>query len=183
MLSAHNVPYVLKCIRHIFPKLPGLDLVSAVSAQELLEGKVSAGQKVLVVGGGMVGCETAAFLAERGHQVTVVELKDTIAADVPPENRRCLFELFQIYGVRLYPGCQVKQFSPHKVDYTAQDGTDASFGPFDTVVLAVGSRSNHVLGEEAESLAPQVFEIGDAVRTAGNALLAARDAFEVCLKI
>ena len=167
----------------IFPKLPGLDLVSAVSAQELLEGKVSAGQKVLVVGGGMVGCETAAFLAERGHQVTVVELKDTIAADVPPENRRCLFDLFRTYGVRLYPGCQVKQFSPHKVDYTGQDGTDASFGPFDTVVLAVGSRANHVLGEEAERLAPQVFEIGDAARTAGNALLAARDAFEVCLKI
>ena len=49
------------------------------------------GQKVLVVGGGMVGCEAAEYLAERGHEAAVIEMKDVIAADVTPENRRYMF--------------------------------------------------------------------------------------------
>lgn len=65
-------------------RIPGLAECGFMTAQELLDGKRSAGRKALVVGGGMVGCEAAEFLAERGHEVSVIEMKDVIAADVTP---------------------------------------------------------------------------------------------------
>lgn len=65
-------------------RIPGLSECGFMTAQELLDGKRSAGRKALVVGGGMVGCEAAEFLAERGHEVSVIEMKDVIAADVTP---------------------------------------------------------------------------------------------------
>ena len=89
-----------------------------MTAQELLNGKRSAGRKALVVGGGMVGCEAAEFLAERGHEVSVIEMKDVIAADVTPESRRYMFEVFHEHNVGLYPGAKVGQFYTDGVDYS-----------------------------------------------------------------
>ena len=65
-----------------------------------------AGRRALVVGGGMVGCEAAEYLAERGHQVAIVEMKDVIAADVTPENRRYMFRNFGENHVLLQPGAK-----------------------------------------------------------------------------
>ena len=80
ILATGSVPLVLP--------IPGLADCGYVTAQDLLLGKTAAGRRALVVGGGMVGCEAAEYLAERGHQVAIVEMKDVIAADVTPENRR-----------------------------------------------------------------------------------------------
>ena len=91
-------------------RIPGLSECGFMTAQELLDGKRSAGRKALVVGGGMVGCEAAEFLAERGHEVSVIEMKDVIAADVTPESRRYMFEAFREHNVGLYPGAKVGQF-------------------------------------------------------------------------
>ena len=74
-----------------------------VTAQDLLLGKAAAGKRALVVGGGMVGCEATEYLAERGHQVAIVEMKDVIAADVTPENRRYMFRSFEENHVLLQP--------------------------------------------------------------------------------
>ena len=63
-------------------RIPGLAECGYMTAQELLDGKRVCGKKALVVGGGMVGCEAAEFLAERGHEVSIIEMKDVIAADV-----------------------------------------------------------------------------------------------------
>lgn len=54
----------------------------------------------------MVGCEAAEYLAERGHQVAIVEMKDVIAADVTPENRRYMFRNFEEDHVLLQPGAR-----------------------------------------------------------------------------
>ena len=77
-----------------------------VTAQDLLLSKTAAGRRALVVGGGMVGCEAAEYLAERGHQVAIVEMKDVIAADVTPENRRYMFRNFEEDHVLLQPGAK-----------------------------------------------------------------------------
>ena len=76
ILATGSVPLVLP--------IPGLAECGYVTAQDLLLGKTAAGRRALVVGGGMVGCEAAEYLAERGHQVAIVEMKDVIAADVTP---------------------------------------------------------------------------------------------------
>ena len=75
--------------------IPGINDTGVIHAGDLLDGKASVGKKVLVVGGGMVGCESAENLSERGHEVAIIEMKDIIAADVTPENRRYMFENFE----------------------------------------------------------------------------------------
>ena len=81
---------------------------------------------VAIVGGGMVGCEAAEYLAERGHQVAIVEMKDVIAADVTPENRRYMFRNFEENHVLLQPGAKVTRFYADGVDYALADGTAGS---------------------------------------------------------
>ena len=84
--------------------IPGLADCGYITAQELLDGKKEAGKKVLVVGGGMVGCEAAEYLAERGHQVGIIEMKDVIAGDVTAESRKYIFQNFEENHVQLCPG-------------------------------------------------------------------------------
>ena len=98
ILATGSVPLVLP--------IPGLADCGYVTAQDLLLGKTAAGRRALVVGGGMVGCEAAEYLAERGHQVAIVEMKDVIAADVTPENRRYMFRNFEGNHVLLQPGAK-----------------------------------------------------------------------------
>ena len=163
--------------------IPGLSDCGYVTAQDTLDGKAPMGKSVLVVGGGMVGCEAAEYLAERGHQVAVIEMKDVIAADVTPENRRYMFENFEENHVLLRPGAKVTQFYADGVDYALADGTTDSLRGYDNIVLAMGSRSNTALKETAEKVAGQVLVIGEAAKAPGNAVLATGDALEAALKI
>ena len=163
--------------------IPGLSDCSYVTAQDMLDGKAQMGKNVLVVGGGMVGCEAAEYLAERGHQVAVIEMKDVIAADVTPENRRYMFENFEENHVLLRPGAKVTQFYADGVDYALADGSTGSLRGYDNIVLAMGSRSNTALKETAEKVAGQVLVIGEAAKAPGNAVLATGDALEAALKI
>ena len=141
------------------------------------------GAGVLVVGGGMIGCEAAEFLGERGHRVAVVEMKEDIASDVRPEHRRCLLKNLRESQVLVRTGARVERFYPDGVDYVLADGTEGSLRGYDSVVLAMGSRSNAVLKEAAEKVAAQVFVIGEASKAPGNAVLAAGDALNTALKI
>lgn len=164
-------------------RIPGLSECGFMTAQELLDGKRSAGRKALVVGGGMVGCEAAEFLAERGHEVSVIEMKDVIAADVTPESRRYMFESFREHNVGLYPGAKVGQFYTDGVDYTLADGTPDSLRGFDSIVLAMGSRANAALKETAEAVCTQVLVIGEAAKAPGNAVTATTDALHAALQV
>lgn len=175
ILATGSVPLVLP--------IPGLADCGYVTAQDLLLGKTAAGRRVLVVGGGMVGCEAAEYLAERGHQVAIVEMKDVIAADVTPENRRYMFRNFEENHVLLQPGAKVTRFYADGVDYALADGTAGSLRGYDTVVLAMGSRSNAGLKETAGKGAGQVLVIGEAAKAPGNAVLATGDALEAALAI
>lgn len=146
-------------------------------------GKAQMGKRVLVVGGGMVGCEAAEFLAERGHQVGVIEMKDVIAGDVVPENRKFMFDNFTCHGVDLRSGAKVSQFYPDGVDYTLMDGSTGSMRGYDNIVLAMGNRSSDHLSEALKDAVPQVFVIGEAAKAPGNAVLATGDALDAALAI
>ena len=132
----------------------------------------------------MVGCEAAEYLAERGHQVAIIEMKDVIAADVTPENRRYMFENFETHHVLLRPSAKVSKFYPDGVDYSLLPSAETgSLRGYDSIVLAMGSRSNAALRETVEKLAPQVFVIGEAAKAPGNAVLATGDALNAALQI
>ncbi|MCI6605131.1 MAG: hypothetical protein MSC56_04400 [Clostridiales bacterium] len=67
---------------------------------------------------------------------------DVIAAGVTPESRRHMFETFREHNVGLYTGAKVGQFFPDGVDHALADGTPGSLRGFDSIVLAMGARSN-----------------------------------------
>lgn len=165
------------------PPIPGLEESGCVTAQIVLAGESAPGPKVLVVGGGMVGCETAAFLAERGHQVTVVEMREKLASDMAGESRLYLFRSFRRNGVELRPGLRVTRFYPDGVDYTCGEGKTGSLRGYDTVVLAMGVKRRDLLSQELANFVPQVVVIGDAVCSPGNVVTATATALDAALAI
>ncbi|WP_239257052.1 FAD-dependent oxidoreductase [Listeria ilorinensis] len=162
--------------------IPGIHESGLLHAVDILDGKSHAGKNVLVVGGGMVGSETAAFLGEAGHKVTVVELRDEVGADVRSEHRKFLMKDFDEYHIDTITGAKVASFFEGGVSYTQADGTEARVDGFDSVVLAMGSRAYNPLEEEVKQIVPDTFVIGDAVR-ARRALDATTEALNVVMAI
>lgn len=175
VLATGSVPLLLP--------ISGLEDCGYITAQELLEGQKNAGSKVLVCGGGMVGCEAAEYLAERGHEVSIIEMKPAIAQDVSPESRRYMLENFEKGNVRLYPGHKISCFYPDGVDSITQDGQTVSLKGYDSIVLAMGTRSHNPLEAVARECAPEVVVIGEALKSPGNAVLATCDALNAALSI
>ena len=180
----------------ILPFIKGITSPEIVHGGDCLEGKRPVGHKVLVVGGGMVGAETAEFLAEKGHDVSIIEMRVAIGPDVIHEHRIFLMESFKEYGIEQIVNAAVSEIHPDGVSYkNALDKTDETIYEargFDTVVLSMGysSRYTHREGNEIvydfanelRDICPEVHVIGDAVR-ARRALDATKEAYEVGLTI
>lgn len=162
--------------------IPGIRDSSILSGDDVLSGEAQCGQKVLVVGGGMVGSELAAFLGEAEHEVTVIELRDKIGADVISEHRKYLMKDFSDYNITTITGAKVSEFHKDGVSYTLEDGTQNCISGFDSVVLAMGYRNYNPFGEDVDKLAKEVYVIGDAVK-ARRALDATREAYEAAKNI
>ncbi len=162
--------------------IPGIRDSSILSGDDVLSGEVQCGQKVLVVGGGMVGSELAAFLGEAEHEVTVIELRDKIGADVISEHRKYLMKDFSDYNITTITGAKVSEIHKDGVSYTLEDGTRNCINGFDSVVLAMGYRNYNPFGEDVDKLAKEVYVIGDAVK-ARRALDATREAYEAAKNI
>ena len=163
--------------------IKGLQESGYITAQDMLDGKASIGKRAVVVGGGMVGCEAAEFLAERGHEVAIVEMKNEIGADVVPETKPYLFANFENHHVDLHPGAKVSEFFTDGVSYTLADGTPGEVRGFDNVILAMGSRAHNPLEEKIKEMVPEVYTIGEAAKAPGNACIATSDAFDVAIKL
>ena len=162
--------------------IPGINDTGIIHAINLLDGKDSCGKKVLVVGGGLVGAETAAFLGEQEHDVTVIEMRDAVAADVASEHRKFLMKDFDEYKIKTITGAKVSEFVDGGVNYTLEDGSEHKAHGFDSVVLAMGSRNYDPLSETVKEIVKDTFVIGDAVR-ARRALNATVEALDVALNI
>ena len=180
----------------VLPFIKGIENPDIVYGVDCLEGTRPVGHKVLVVGGGMVGAETADFLAEQGHEVAIIEMRDAIGPDVIHEHRIFLMEAFEKYGIKQITSAAVSEIFSDGVSYkNAADKSDETIYEargFDTVVLSMGfsSRYTHRDGqnvvydfaEELKDIVPEVHMVGDAVR-ARRALDATKEAYEVALNL
>lgn len=164
--------------------IPGLDSCGCSTAEDVLTGKADTGKRVLVVGGGMVGCECVEFLTEREHIVDMVEMKPVIGEDIVPEARKYIMANLEKHKVTQRVNARVKQFYADGVDFTdIVTGEDAAMRGYDSVVLAMGYRSNNTLEEQLKDLAPQVIVIGEARQAPGNSMEATGDALNAALAI
>jgi 2,4-dienoyl-CoA reductase-like NADH-dependent reductase (Old Yellow Enzyme family)/thioredoxin reductase len=153
------------------PDLPGIHGPNIVLAEQVLGGEVTVTGSVLVVGGGLVGCETAEYIVERLMEVareassppvtgvTIVEMLDRMASDVPATTRPFLLGRLRAAGVRMLPGCCVVEIQTSEV--AIEDAQGPGFIVADTVVVATGYKADQESIDRFSGTAPEVHVIGD----------------------
>ena len=164
------------------PRIPGIDSVNVADAWKVLAGEQQVYGTVAVIGGGMVGCETAEYLAARGCKVSVIEMMDKIAAGESTTILPTLLENYKTYGVEQYPSHKVKEFRMDAVVCENKDGAEVTI-PCDYIVLAMGARSNEFDAAALEAAGIPVYSIGDATGKAADISNAIRTGYDTACQL
>ena len=164
------------------PRIPGIDSVNVADAWKVLAGEQQVYGTVAVIGGGMVGCETAEYLAARGCKVSVIEMMDKIAAGESTTILPTLLENYKTYGVEQYPSHKVKEFRIDAVVCENKDGAKVTI-PCDYIVLDMGSRSNEFGAAALEAASIPVYSIGDAAGKAADISNAIRTGYDTACQL
>ncbi|MEM1512498.1 MAG: FAD-dependent oxidoreductase [Candidatus Jordarchaeales archaeon] len=201
-----DVVVVATGARPIRPKIPGIERKNVVYAHDVLAGKVDVGEKVVIVGGGGVGCETALYLTDEGsidaetmvfllerralsperalkllrksRDVVIVEMMERIGRDIGLTTRWTIRQSLELRGVRIVTNARVDEITDEGV--IVNNGEQ--FFEADTVVIAVGAEPNNELIKQLEGKVAEVYAVGDCINPR-KALEAIREATEIATKI
>jgi NADPH-dependent 2,4-dienoyl-CoA reductase/sulfur reductase-like enzyme len=163
------------------PDLPGIKGPNVATAIDVLAGRKQTGRKVVIVGGGSTGCDTAEFLAEKGKQVTILEMLPRIGADYGPANRYVVIDRLVAAGVRLETGVKAEAITKTGVN-VVRGGLYPEFFEADSVVLSMGVVPDDAVTRSLEGSVSSVFKIGDAAKPA-SVKEAMESAFKIALQI
>jgi NADPH-dependent 2,4-dienoyl-CoA reductase/sulfur reductase-like enzyme len=145
----------------ILPDIPGINRSNVVTAVDVLAGKIKVSGKVVIVGGGLVGCETADFLGEHGVEVTLVEMLSDIGVDCPITSKKLLLERLSEYGVKVITSASLKEILDDGIKIT-KDSKEEVIRGMDYMVLAMGMKSVENLSNLIKGKVAEVYVIGDA---------------------
>lgn len=167
----------------IMPKLPGVEGDNVMVATEAIMHSEKVGSRVVVIGGGEVGVETGMFLAQQGRDVTVIEMRDELAADTTFIHYRSMFQAAweAIPSFHYVLNATAKEISASQVVYTDQGGQEHTL-PADTVVLSVGMRAKSDEALSFYGAAPRFYMIGDC-KQPGTIQTTNRNAYAVSVSI
>ena len=149
------------------------------TASQVLLKEKDCGDSAVIVGGGLVGCETALCLRQQGKKVTIVEALDKILAVNGPlchANKDMLERLVPYRGIQVVAGARVKEYRNGILTADTADGEKSI--PCDSVILAVGYREEDSLYRQIEFDVPELYLLGDAKKVS-NIMYGIWDAFEV----
>lgn len=147
----------------LIPKIPGAERGNVVTASDVLTGKLDTGRTIVVIGGGMVGCETADFLASKGKMVTIVEILEACATDVPLFINRFLLRRLRDSGVRMLTGVKPEEITEKGVRIVDKQ-EKGIFLEADSIVVATGASPNNELYRALQGKVAKLYGIGDCVR-------------------
>jgi NADPH-dependent 2,4-dienoyl-CoA reductase/sulfur reductase-like enzyme len=164
-------------------QVPGMEKSRVVSAWAALAREVDVGRNVVIVGGGAVGIETALFLAEEKHRITVVEMLDRIGGRESPTMMPYIKRRIREEDIRILTGHKVIEVREDGVVVESAGGSVETIA-CDTIVNAVGTRRNAVLVEEIKRRRIECYLAGDcSEKSSGTIADAIHGGFSAGLRV
>jgi thioredoxin reductase len=142
------------------PNIPGFDDVNVVEARDVLQGKSKYRGPVIVVGGGLVGCGVAEWLAEKGEKIKMVEMREDIAPDMFLNEKTTMLERWKKLDIEVFTKKKVTSITLKGVVVEEDGKTEEIVG--ETVVIAMGAQADQKLIDLKGEIAEFVM-IGDCV--------------------
>jgi len=143
------------------PSIPGLDRGNVFTAEQVLLGQ-EVGETVVVIGGELVGCETADFLAEKGKKVTVTRRGPKMATKIGSGVREILLKRMEASGTTMLTGVKYEAVTDNGLVITTSEGERQTIEA-ETVVLAAGAKSRKELARSLEGKVSELYSVGDCV--------------------
>ena len=167
----------------VIPPIPGAEKKHIVSGVDSMINPDDLGDEVVVIGGGEVGVETGINLAKKGHKVTVLEMREKLAADSTIMHFRSMFKAYweSIDNFNSLCSVTVKEIKEDEVIYEDEKGNSHCIKA-DSIVMSVGMRARQQEALAFYGTAPRFYTIGDCVK-AGTVQKAMREAFAVASQI
>ena len=166
----------------IIPNVPGVDGDNVALAVAVDRGEVKPSRRVVLVGAGLTGSETAVTLAREGHEVTLIDMLNLEELEARDKNIGMIHRLALEAGVSLQGGLRLSEIRPDSV--IAVDAGGAEHEIFcDSVVLSLGVRPRSDVVERFRCLCDETYVVGDCCRRAGNITSAVREGFFAAMNI
>jgi len=143
------------------PQIPGVERKNVVLAEDALLGLKAVGDRVVIAGGGTVGCETAWFLAQDGKKVTIVELLDDVALDLNPPSRLYLSIKLNELSVDVLTRTVITEITDNGVRVADRKSGQVKNIEADNVILALGYVADKRIAHELEASVQELHSIGD----------------------
>lgn len=153
--------------RPAVPPIPGIDGANVTMAWDAFLGEERLGRKIAVVGGGSVGCETALFLAEKGHELTVVEMTPYIASTSEVGERTSLIEQLEKNHIEILENTRCTKITEKGIIVCGKDGREREIAA-DSVIVSAGSAVQVRARDGFENAAFDVYYVGDCEGSEAN---------------
>ena len=159
-----NADVVISAVgaKPIVPRIPGIDNPKVVGLDALKSEKPALGQKVAILGGGLVGSEVAIYLDMLGKDVTVIEMKDTWAADAYWMHKVAMDKYIRDSKIEIKVKTTAKEITDAGVVCSTPDGD--ILVEADSILLAAGMKADRASANEFLNTADRVFEVGDEIK-------------------
>lgn len=164
-----------------YPNIPGLSSTKSMLAEESLSNDSKVGKSVVILGGGLVGCETAEFLVEKGKNVTIVSESPKLAKEMVPLLRAVLLSRLKDKGVKIFTSAIIKEVIDNGVCIINKGG-DKQTITAETLLIAKGYKPNKDLYDMLKSKVSEIYLIGDS-KEPRNILAAVSEGFNIGLTI
>lgn len=147
------------------PAIQDINTIPYMLAEEVLQtDSAQVGTTVVILGGGLVGCETAEFLASKGKRVTIIEMREALALDIEPRSRELLLRRLRELGIAQYLSTRVVRVGSGIVEIESYGETRVLSGN-ETVVIAAGYTPDTSLRAHLNHEGLSVMEAGDCAAT------------------
>lgn len=162
--AAENADVIITAIgaKPIVPPIPGIDNEKVVGPTALHQPEPALGQKVVILGGGLVGSECAIYLDGLGKDVTIVEMKDDWAADSYFMHKNAMKIYMRDSNIKIHVNTTAKAITDKGLVCQTPEGELVI--PADNILLAAGMKADRKTAESFYNAAPRVFETGDCIK-------------------